>query len=68
MLKITALLCAALAITACGNSPTAPGRTPAAASDRVEQSSASDTRQEPLPPRKSTDEHGEPPGNLPPRP
>jgi hypothetical protein len=74
MLKIhalayAALFCAALTIQACGkSSPTAPSQTPAATPDRVEQPTTPDTTPNPRPPRKSNDEHGEPPGNLPPRP
>jgi hypothetical protein len=69
MLKIPALLCAALTITACGkSSPTAPSQNPAGTPDRVEQPNVPDTPNNPRPPRKTSDEHGEPPGNLPPRP
>ena len=66
---IPALLCAALTITACGkSSPTAPSQNPSGTPDRVEQPSAPDTSSNPRPPRKTSDEHGEPPGNNPPRP
>ena len=67
---IPALLCAALTITACGkSSPTAPSQNPAGTPDRVEQPSAPDSSSNtPQAPRKTDDEHGEPPGNNPPRP